>query len=53
MTEGLCSRCGRLYYLEPLGDRALCCICERDERLAAQHGPGWRDSIRAQARGEK
>lgn len=50
MIEGRCS-CGRLYFLEPQGDRGLCCICERDARMTVALGVNWRKLISGTSEG--
>lgn len=46
-VEGRCSRCRRLYYLEPVADNGLCCICNRDDDWTRRYGPDWRERVRS------
>ena len=46
MDESVCT-CGRPYYIEAVGDRGLCCICERDARMIAVLGARWRRALLA------
>ena len=36
IREGICTRCGRPFYLEAYEERGgICCICKRDLRLTS------------------
>ena len=44
--ESICPRCQRPYFLEPVNDPGVCCICHRDDQMLALYGTDWRKHIK-------
>ncbi len=44
--ERICPRCQRPYFLEPVNDPGVCCICHRDDQMRGLYGTDWRKHIK-------